>query len=162
MNEPSTEAGRQAARCLEEVLPKILKDRGIWPLPIVVMTQDQGALCRGLELRDRHAYDVFIKTCKRSEVHAAILGIDRFGNSAEQRTSQPSVLTCVLYEKPLTNLILRTNLRLEQFRFGVIEYDVAARKIKPMNWHNAYWKEQLSDEIWAAMTIPKSVLPVVM
>jgi hypothetical protein len=160
MNQPTTESGRMAVKLLEQILPKILKDRGVWPLPIVVVTADQGALCKGLELRDRQAYDVFIRTCKRSEVHAVLLGIDRFGDGAVQHTSLPSLLTCTLYEKPVTNLLLpsSTMLRLEQFKYAIVEYEAPTRKIKATNWHNAYWKEQLADEIWQAM-MPKPVMP---
>ncbi len=161
MNTPSTEAGRHAVRCLEETLPKILKPRGIWPLPIAVVTADSGALVKGLELRDRHAYDAFVRTCKMGDVHAAMIGIDRFADGPTQHLTMPSVLTCVLYEKPFATVVHRNTLRLEQFRFGIVEYDAPIRKIKPINWHNAYWKEQLSDEIWEAM-MPKPASPVVM
>ncbi len=162
MNTPSTEAGRHAVRCLEEVLPKILKPRGFWPLPLAIVTADGGALCKGLELSDRRAWEVFIQACNRSDIHAAILGTDRFADAPTQHTTQPSVLTCALYESRSSGLMLPGKiLRLEQFKFGIVEYDAALRKIKPMNWHNAYWKEQLSDMAWQAL-MPKPVAPGVM
>lgn len=140
-----TQAGRKLIQEFEEALPHMIDERGIYPLPMMVLTA-RGIDVVKLELEDHQACDTFAKAVKHPEVEAAILGIDRYGDPAEMKTELHDVLTCTLYEKD-NPLVAQIRVR-DQFRFGIIEYKDSPRAVRKINWSNRFWIQEMKSELF--------------
>lgn len=129
----------------ESYIPNLIDNKGIHPAPMVVLLDEDRWELQALDLDFDQILQHFCTRIIDSEVAAAIVGIDRTTRPG-QGTEFADVLTCILYERADSS-ILEVRVR-DQFRYGVINYQHKPRIVRPIDWDNSFWNEQLRRELF--------------
>jgi hypothetical protein len=122
----------------------LINDKGIHPAPMATEVGKFTEL-HSLDLPREQCWQYFFSKTLDARVTAAVFGLDR-STRPGQGTEFAGVLTCVSYVKAVEQIWgFRAR---DQFRFGVINYQHAPRIVRPIDWKNLFWIEQLRREFF--------------
>lgn len=124
-----------------------IDEKGIYPLPMVAMRLDGTLEIAALAIASVEAVHMMLKRIAyKRDVNAIMLGLDRT-TKLGQGTEFSDVLTCFLWDKKRDWPESETGAWREWFQYGVINYQIDPRIVRPMDWANEFWKGKLAEEV---------------
>jgi len=135
---------KKAVEAFEQFCAGAVEEKGIYPFPMVAITNDGTMEMSALALAPMEAIEQFMRKIVKREVKAIIIGLDRTTRPG-QGTEFADVLTCALWEAQKDEF--GPGEWREWIKIGVINYQVEPRIVRPMDWENEYWDKTVKAEL---------------
>lgn len=145
MNITDKDTFEQAAEAVWRWFEKSVEQKGYYPFPMIVF-KDGGLIeVYAIDLPVDATLRQFVIATIERNVRFAFLGLDRTTKPG-QGTEFADILTVFTYERApefQAEFLIRDQYR----RCAVLNYQFEPRIIRPFDWENKYWTEQMLAEL---------------